>query len=217
MRFTLTNILRSFLVSFGGGLSAAIAVCVILYIVGRLGNSPGMTKPAPLYNETASYGIDKVIAAVKRDLISAQLHRQEDSEGPAFFIRDFDLEVNVEITGQLTSEADLPSIKVSGAVSGGKTQLVRLHFESIGYDIAKLIIERCAQLHLLPPLPQTKPDESPPLVLPKEAPPSRLQGGELPEGEMDSPQTRFTRCVEGRMPRDINSFIYKMMKMEKAP
>jgi hypothetical protein len=194
--------LRRYCVFFFCGFCGGLAAAILTMYLWSWFNKQGET----FSKFPKSYNIDQAIAAVKRDLAAAQLQYQEGQRGPAFFIRDFDLEVNIEFTEETqgeTSAQGIPlSAKVVGTRSQGQGQTVRLHFESIGYEVTKLLIEQCARLYLIPST-SSQPDKNLGELLPK-----MLDSKERP------PQAMFTECVEGRLPSDFNRFIQKLMSRE---
>ncbi|MEM4721007.1 MAG: hypothetical protein QXT73_02955 [Candidatus Methanomethylicaceae archaeon] len=197
---------RCIFVGFLGGLLAA-AIFLVLYFFLPVAKKSTMSSATP-----TSYNIDQVIAAVKRDLAKAQLQQEQGSVGPSFFIRDFDMEVNLEFSIEATMGLEgTPVVKVSGSSSQGQGQTIRLRFESLGYEVTKLLVEQCARLYLLPTIPALDKDS-----IQKDKDLIQKLPDPLKERPVEDPKARFTKCVEGRLPRDIDVMVKSLM-LERKP
>lgn len=123
-------------------ISSAVGVGVVSSLILRFDLAPP--------RQTSDLQINAFIDEVKTGLAKAQASYQSDPKGPPFLIKDFDLEVNLQIQNSIQGGISGHSLIVAAANSQGTTHLVKLHFESALYDIAKQIIEECAGKHFPP-------------------------------------------------------------------
>lgn len=153
-------LLLGFLVGLVLGL--LIGVFGIPALVGYYSSS--LAEPTESQGSTSTYAIEpsldirEFIAAVKQGIAEAQSQYQTEGVGPPLLVKEFYLDVNLEVTGQIQGEAataagaaskplDLKGeLRVATARSTGKTHTVRLHFENAVFDLAKQLIEECVRL-----------------------------------------------------------------------